>query len=313
MPTLFRAILLALAGTIAATAAPGDAGIAVVRRDGGLQPLARVAGDEWQALPRADAVGAWSLWLFDDPALKASPFAARTARAVTAAAGAGCLPVSGIEPAVLASSGPTPAASADANPAGAAPVVGLALSGTDVRPDLPVAVAPDSDLGRQLTARAAAAFHRAEDETLTLEAEELPAGFPRFADRRQRPITWTRIARQGTAQAAAKTYFLEGWKDYPGFRGRTDIGQIRTTGHVFVQMNGEREIIDAEVDLSDLDGRQSMFRTPLAIVPSPGRAAWLFAARGHDGAHLEIVELTTGASRPRSVWQGPDGCERGTP
>ena len=54
-----------------------------------------------------------------------------------------------------------------------------------------------------------------------------------------------------------------------------------------------------------------MFRTPLAIVAWPARSAWLFATRGPDGAHLEIVELTPGTSRPRSVWQGPDGCERG--
>ena len=191
------------------------------------------------------------------------------------------------------------------------PRLGLALRGTDIRPDLPVVVAADSELGRQLATRAAAAFHRAEDETLTLEVEELPAGFPRFADRRQRPVTWTLIVRQGLAQAATKTYYLEGRKDYEGFRGRTDIGQIRTTGHVFVQITGGRETIDAEVDLSDVDGHQSLFRTPLAIVAWPARSAWLFATRGPDGAHLEIVELTPGTSRPRSVWQGPDGCERG--
>ncbi len=76
-------------------------------------------------------------------------------------------------------------------------------------------------------------------------------------------------------------------------------------------MTGGRETIDAEVDLSDVEGHQSMFRTPLAIVAWPARSAWLFATRGPDGAHLEIVELTPGTSRPRSVWQGPDGCERG--
>ena len=86
-----------------------------------------------------------------------------------------------------------------------------------------------------------AAFHRAEDDTLTLEAEELPAGFPNFAARRERPVTWTLMVRQGFAQAATKTYYLEGRKDYEGFRGRTDIGQIRTTGHVFVQLTAARE------------------------------------------------------------------------
>jgi hypothetical protein len=172
-------------------------------------------------------------------------------------------------------------------------------------------VPPDSELGRQLAARATAAFNRAEDETLTLEAEELPAGFPRFAARREKPVTWTQIVRQGVAQGTAKTYYLEGRKDYGGLRGRTDIGEIRTTGHVFVQMTGDRETIDAEVDLSDVDGHQSIFRTPLAMVAWPARTAWLFATRGLDGTQLEIIELSPGTIRPRSVWQGPDGCERG--
>jgi hypothetical protein len=310
---LIRALPVALAGVIASTGAAGDPSLAVVRSDGALQPLARIAAGAWQPLAPADAAGAWNLWLFDDPAVKVSPFAPRTARAITTGAGAACLPVSGLDASALGPAGPTPGAAARPSSTPAVAVVGLALSGTDVRPDLPVAVAPDTDLARQLTVRAAAAFHRADDDTLTLEAEELPAGFPRFAERRQRPITWTRIARQGTAQAAARAYYLEGWKDYPGFRGRTDIGQIRTTGHVFMQLNGERETIDAEVDLSDLAGHQSMFRTPLAVVAWPARAAWLFATRGPDGAHLEIIELTPGTGRPRSVWQGPDGCERGTP
>jgi hypothetical protein len=340
MRTSIRMALLAVAGTIASPVAPmtgapsgaaGGAGVALVRRDGGLQPLARLAGDEWQPLAPAAATGAWSLWLFDDPALRDAPFAARTARPATAtaaAAGGACLALSGLDAAVLAAAGARPpgvsatasAADAAASAAsGAAVPIGIALSGSDVRPDFPVAVVAGSDLGTRLTARAAPAFHRAEDEAVTLEAEELPTGFPRFADRRQRPITWTRIARQGAAQAAAKTYYLEGWKDYQGFRGRTDIGQIRTTGHVFVQMSGARETIDAEVDLSDVDGHQSMFRTPLAVVAWPERAAWLFATRGADGTYLEIIELTTlmrgvpGTGRPRSVWQGPDGCERGTP
>ena len=273
----------------------------MVRADGRLQPLARLEGDNWSPLAPADAAGAWSLWLFDDPVVKASPFAARSARPITAAAGDGR---------VRAGLGARARGDAARRPPRTS-ALGLALRGTDIRPDLPVVVAADSELGRQLATRAAAAFHRAEDETLTLEAEELPAGFPRFADRRQRPVTWTLIVRQGLAQGATKTYYLEGRKDYEGFRGRTDIGRIRTTGHVFVQMTGGRETIDAEVDLSDVDGRQSLFRTPLAIVAWPARSAWLFATRGPDGAHLEIVELTPGTSRPRSVWQGADGCERG--
>jgi hypothetical protein len=303
MHVLVRGVALALAAATLG-AAPGVIGFAVVRPDGRLQPLARLEGGNWSPLTSGDAAGEWSLWLFDDPVVTTSPFAVRSARPITAAAGpAACAPVSGLDAAVVPR---PPAGGSTAVP----PPLGVALQGSDVRPDLPVAVAADSELGRDLGARAAAAFHRAEDETLTLEAEELPAGFPRFADRRQRPVTWTLIVRQGLAQAATKTYYFEGQKDYQGFRGRTDIGQIRTTGHVFVRTAGGRETIDAEVDLSDVDGHQSVFRTPLAIVAWPARAAWVFATRGPAGRHLEIVEVTEGTTRPRSVWQGPDGCQR---
>ena len=303
---MHRLVCVAALALAAATlgAASGDVGFAVVRPDGRLQGLATLAGDDWNPLAPADAAGDWSLWLFDDPALTSS-FTVRAARPITAsAASTACTPVSGLDAAAATPSTPAPGTTGGPSP------LGLALRGTDIRPDLPVAVAADSVLGRELATRAAAAFHRAEDETLTLEIEELPAGFPRFADRRQRPVTWTRIVRHGLAQAATKTYYLEGQKDYP-FRGRTDIGQIRTTGHVFVQLAGGRETIDAEVDLSDLEGHQSVFRTPLAVVAWPARSAWLFATRGPDGAHLEIVEVTPGTSRPRPVWQGTDGCERG--
>jgi hypothetical protein len=299
MPFLVRLVALALAAAVASGGgAAGDIGFAVVRGDGRLQPLARVDGETWSPLAPADAGGDWSLWLFDDPVVKTSPFAVRAARPIIATAASGaasaCRPVSGID-------GVPPAS----------PLLGVALRGTDIRPELPVAIDTDTELGRQLATRAAAAFHRAEDETLTLEAEELPAGFPRFAARRERPVTWTRIVRQGVAQAATKSYYLEGRKDYDGFRGRTDIGQIRTTGHVFVQITAQREIVDAEVDLSDVEGHQSVFRTPLAVVAWPARTAWLFATRGTDGARFEIVELTPGTSRPRSVWDGPDGCDKG--
>ena len=47
-----------------------------------------------------------------------------------------------------------------------------------------------------------------------------------------------------------------------------------------------------------------MFRTPLAIIAWPARSVWVFSTRGTDGAHLEIVEVTPGTSRPRTVWQG---------
>jgi hypothetical protein len=306
MPPLARALALAVTGAVLCggmAGAAGDIGVALVRGDGRLQPLASLGGDGWTPLAAGEAAGPWHLWLFDDPAVKASPFTMRAARPATAvvAAGAACLPLSGLQAGILPAPGAT---------TGAPPPIALALRGTEARPDVPVRIAAATDLATELTAKAAAAFHRAEDEVLTLEAEQLPPGFPRFAIRRERPITWTLIARQGVAQGTTKTFYFEGRKDYDGFRGRTDIGQIRTTGHVFMQIHGDRATIDAEVDLSDVEGRQSLFRTPIVALGLSERALWLFAARGPDGAHLEIVELTSGASGPRSVWQGPDGCDR---
>src|SRR5262245_22349579 len=136
--------------------------LALVRADRTLQPLAGLDGEQWTGVAPAGAAGLWSLWLFDDPVVKSDPFAPRAARAITAApgaTGAGCLPATGIDAGLVGSAAP------DA-------VLGVALAGSDARPDLPVAVPLDSDLGKVLTAKAAAAFHRAEDETLTLEAEE---------------------------------------------------------------------------------------------------------------------------------------------
>jgi hypothetical protein len=299
--TLCLLLLIAQSAPAPAPATAGPVTVALVRGNRTLQPLARLDGGAWAELAPAGAAGPWRLWLFDDPVVRTSPFTARTARAVTAGAApeaTPCLPVAGLE--------------GDSAPgAAAAAPIGLALTGTDARPDLPVAVPVDSELGRALGTRAALAFHRAEDDTLTLEAEELPAGFPRFSARRERPVTWTRIVRQGFAQGTTKTYYLEGQKDYEGFKGRTDIGRIRTTGHVFVRLAADRETVDAEVDLSDVDGRQSVFRTPLAIVAWPERAIWLFTVRSLDDTHLEIMELAPGSGRPHTVWQGADGCARG--
>lgn len=282
----------------AAAPASGPIALGLVRADRTLQPLARLERDAWSGLAAGRAAGPWSLWLFDDPVVKTDPFALRAARAITAASGGpggSCLSASGIDGTLV-------------NGAAPATVVGLAVSGSDVRPELPVPVPLESDLGKALATKAAAAFHRAEDETLTLESEELPKGFPRFAARRERPITWTRIVRQGFAQGQSKTYYLEGRKDYETFRGRTDIGVIRTTGHVFVRMTPQRETVDAEVDLSDVEGHQSVFRTPLAIVSWPDRTVWVFAGQSLDDRHVEIMELGDTVSRPRTVWQGPDGC-----
>src|SRR5215203_1247431 len=144
-----RSLRIAALAVAAATlgAAPGDVGVALVQADGRLQPLAHFDGDVWRPLGSADAAGGWSLWPFDDPEVKTSPFAARSARPLTAALGTGgapaCLPVSGADAPVA------PLPSAPGTQAGPRPL-GLALRGTDIRPDLPVPIAADTELGRQL-------------------------------------------------------------------------------------------------------------------------------------------------------------------
>ncbi len=172
MPPLVRVLLLALAVVVPAGGAPGDIGLAVVRGDARLQPLATFTADAWAPLAAADAAGGWSLWLFDDPVVKTSPFAARSARAVSAAAGAAgsCLPLSNIEAG-------SPSAWQAARRRQPSPV-GLALRGTDVRPDLPVAVAADSELGTQITARAGAAFPSRRGRDLDARSRAAPGRLP---------------------------------------------------------------------------------------------------------------------------------------
>src|SRR5687768_8007488 len=157
-----RALALAVASAVFAGArggAAGDVGVAIVRGDGRLQPLAALGPESWTPLAASEAAGPWHVWLLDDPTVKASPFSMRSARTVTAAAAAGgaCLALSGLEAGVI----PPP-------PARPKSPIALALRGTEARPDVPVTLAAVSDLGVELATKAAAAFHRAEDEILKI-------------------------------------------------------------------------------------------------------------------------------------------------
>ena len=272
MPLLVRLVAVALVAAVAAGRAPGEIGVAVVRGDRRLQPLARVDGESWTPLAAAEA-GALEPLALRRP--RGEDVAVRGARGATdhrrrRRAGSACLPATGARPR------PTPAAAPrrrQPRHRRAAVARASRCAAPTSGPTCPSTSRPTASSARQLATRAAAAFHRAEDETLTLEAEELPAGFPRFAARRERPVTWTRIVRQGVAQAAAKTYYLEGRKDYDGFRGRTDIGQIRTTGHVFVQMT-RRARDDRRRSRSQRRRRRTSrcSATPLAVVGLAGAA-----------------------------------------
>lgn len=268
--------------------------VAVVQGGGVLVTVARTDdGEGWTPI-EADAPSRWFFWPVADPAIEASPFAPRKAYeiATVATGSARCLAVATGMPQGIAPSGD----------------IGIAVSSADARAEPVTAVEPASELGTWISARAARPFHRAEDEALTLEMEELPSRFPRFAERQKLPIVWTRIVRQGAAQAPKKTYYLEGYKDYEGFRGRVDVGRIRTTGHVFVQFDGRRETADAEVDLSDVEGRRSVSRLPLLVIHSGERALWTFRVRGYDDESYEIFELSGSARPPRVVAQAAAGC-----
>jgi hypothetical protein len=122
------------------------------------------------------------------------------------------------------------------------------------------------------------------------------------------PIVWTRLVRHGLSPAAARTFYLEGHKDYQAFSGRIDVGRIRTTGHVFVQVEGERETADAEVDLSDVDGKQSIFRTPLGVIRAADKHYWVCLVRSYGAEHFEVMEVSGPSRRPLVVVQAPAGC-----
>lgn len=293
------AVLAAIATSLTAQgppAAPPSSPftIAMVRGNGSLIPFARFDGDGWTALtdmhPEPEH---WHVWLLDDPRVKSAPFEPRRPWPVSA------VPTSGRCRAVGGSSLPA-AGSPDA-------VIGVASTTPDQGLDLLTSLPPDSPLGQWIAERAAPSFHRAEDETLTVETDELPRGFPNFAARQKVPIAWTRIVRHGPARASTRTFYLEGRKEYEGFTGRLDVGRIRTTGHVFMQFAGDRVTTDAEVDLSDLEGRQSIFRMPVAVLPRGDRAAWLFDVRGYADHSYDVIELAGPAHRPQSRVQAPAG------
>jgi hypothetical protein len=293
MPGLVSHVCAALACaalvSAQATAPLPSFAVAVVRGDGVVVPVGAFDGTAWTASPRS--AGTWHAWLLDDPAVKASPFAPRTPRAIVAEGEGRC-------------------GRAGTVPTGGEPgeAVAVATSEAGVRVDLLTPLPPDSDLGRWITERAAAPFHRAEEDSLSVAQDELPGGFPRFAVRRTLPIVWTRIVRHGLAQAATRAYYLEGRKEYEAFSGRVDVGRIRTTGHVFVQVASGRETADAEVDLSDVDGKQSVFRTPLAVIRAGASDYWLFAVRSYGASTYEVIDVSGPSRRPLVVLQAPAGC-----
>lgn len=289
------AIVAALSAQGAPAQPPSDPfAIAMVRGDGSLIPFARFDGEGWTPIGEASpAADRWHVWLLDDPRVKTAPFEPRRPWPVTAANTSG--PCRQIKGAGL----PTAGSPAD--------VIGVASTTPAQGLDLLTALPPDSPLGRWIAERAAPSFHRAEDETLTVETDELPPGFPGFGARQKMPITWTRIVRHGPARASARTFYLEGRKEYEGFTGRLDIGRIRTTGHVFIQFAGDRMTTDAEVDLSDLEGRQSLFRMAVAVLPLGERNAWLFDVRGYAEHSYDIIELAGPAQRPQSRVRAPAG------
>lgn len=279
--------------------------VAVARADGMLVPVGRFDGQAWTPMfavtadappapaslsdvPRAwlgglDAVpAAWHLWHAVDR--RASPFEERRGAPITTTGVAG---LGGCPGGAGLTIGPAGVQAGAAG--GAGEPIGLAVTSGTVRVDPLVRLEPSSEMGLAIVEKAASPFHRAEDDTIARESGLLDQRPPAARERRQMPVTWTGIARLGVAQAATRTFYLEGRKTYGP--------RLVMTGHVWLQMTAGRETADAEVDVDDAGGRMTIARDPIGTVRVGDRVFWLFRARGLESAAFEIVELV-GPGRP---------------
>jgi len=305
---------LAACATVEAGQSPGvlsgtePFAVSAVRADGVLIPIARFDGRAWvrmwaEPAPKierpptlaevpaawlsglATTPASWFFWLDAERDRAASPFAAREPRRLTAT---GVVPYAAhcLEAAGLTSDYP------DSRPVSATQfpfeVIGLAVTNAAVHVESLTKVEPGSALGASIAEKAAAPFHRAEDDTVGREREALGA-VPAFRERRQTSIVWTRIVRLGVSQGPRRTYYLEGKKAYGP--------QLIVSGHVWLQMIDGRETADAEVDVTDEDGKTSIVREPLGTIGMGERVLWLFRAHGYESETFELVEVA-GPGRP---------------
>lgn len=321
-PWLLAAVLgLLLASAPLRSQTPASFAVAVVDAAGVLEPVAQFDGASWARIwdeptPKADVPATlekipaawfppdgripstWHLWLIDDPRAVAAPFEERVGQALTIGAPTvihtGCLERVGLRTSYQS---PTPqAAGSDRRP----DKVALALTQPSIRVEQATLLQPDSPLIATLLDRAAPAFHRAEEDQLELLEAAARKDVPAFAARRTAPVRWTRAIRLGVAQAPRRTFYLEGEAVY---------GAIVMTGHVWVQIDRDRDTLDAEVAVTDTDRKEVRVRTPLGVLRLGERRFWVFDVRAWEHALYEIVEVSGQGARPATLLEvSAGGC-----
>ena len=291
--------------------------LAVVDAAGVLEPVARFDGTTWERIwdepkpktttpasldqvppdlfpPDGRVRPEWHLWLIADPRAISAPFEERAALPITVSAPI-VLRVGCTERMALASSyRADPPADGDAHRVKA----GVALSEKGLHVEQPILLPPDSPLLTTITDRAVSAFHRAEEDQLELLEPFARREVPPFAARRTAPVKWTRGVRLGVAQAPRRTYYLE---------GETAYGAVVMTGHVWVQIDRERDTLDAEVALTDPGRKEVRVRTPLGVVRAGDRRFWVFEVQVWEHAFYEIVEASGQGGRPATLVEAPAG------
>jgi hypothetical protein len=291
-------------------AEPTAFGLAVVRTSGLLVPIGWFNGTAWDAtwpepgrqvetpatladIPKAwmpaGVPAQWHLWLFDDPMVRTSPFEPTQARPVTVLAPvryhAHCVIAVGLKTDFSAGDG-----TSLRNEDEPGSLAGLALTQADTRVEPIVTVDPASELGKWVTARAITKFNRAEDAALETEDPQTPR-LPGGPQRQKTAITWSKILRRGVAQGAVKTYYLEGEKDY---------GKNVSGGHIWLQFDRDREILDGEVEVTDPSRMGATHRHPLGVIRVDEREFWILQARHYESEDYEVFELK-GSERPPRV------------
>jgi hypothetical protein len=320
MRALLAAVCAALVGWSNSTSAlhqataPVSTAIAVMRDDGVLVPFARFDATAWQAIwpepserpavpgtlaevpaawypPDGKLPAAWYFWPLVDPEADASPFTMRRGKPVTVErptlVEARCAKQVGLATSYRPAGGP-PRASNEAPGLEA----GVVLSDDALRVERPVVLEPGSPLSRDVEALALGPFHRAEDRYLENIGDEFPVKLEPFARRRTAPVTWTRILRHGPAQAASRTYYLEGEIEY----GPKAV----MAGSVWVRINADRETIDVDLQHIERDQRRAT-RQPLGIVLAGGRGFWAMAAQAFGHQSYEIIEIPAPGRAPVEV------------
>jgi hypothetical protein len=314
-------LMLAAASLLAQEPQAFDA--AVVTEEGLLTPFARFDGATWERLwrepgekpasapslpvprewypPDGQAPKTWHLWLMDDPRAAASPFEQRAARALAVHGlevfPAHCLSQVGLR---VDYRGPD----ARQVPANQFPKrkAGIALSVGSPRIDPPTVIEPDSPLAKVVLDRATQPFHRAEEDQIEIldARERTKLQIPPFTTRRGLPVKWTRVTRVGTAQASERVYYLEGEVEYSS--------SAIMSGHVWVQMSGGRDTVDADVVLTDSDRKLARSRTALGVIRAGDRRFWIFETSQWEHETYEVIEVS-GGQRPSSLLEvAAGGC-----